>query len=507
MIRQLGFGMVVWAGICWGQDHSTVPVYNVTVIERSLQAVNYQYRAGPTEIDFKGTVLLPKGKGHAMVESHRGRTEIDAKVQNLTSPQKFGREYLTYVLWAISPEGAAHNICEIVPNGSDDAHVHVTTELQAFGLLITAEPYAAVRQPSDVVVLQNEVRPETIGKIEPIVARAELLPRGHYVLDKQASAAANPEGGPKVSMGEYEQLSDIYQAESALNAALLAHADTLAAETYDKARRLLEEAKQARMNRAGTSSVVQSAREAAQTAEDAKVIAEKRGQEAKIARAQSDSLIAQQEKAQAQAQTQQARLEAEQARAQIDSERAAREQAEARASAPQALPPPQEPAPARARVVMTQKDDSGTAQKVEYRRRVMAQVQKVAAVRDTPRGLVVTIPDGEFVETALRPAAGEQLERVAQALAGTNLSITVEGNTDTADTENFSARRAASVREALLSGGAPANSVIARGLGNSRLTESNASESGRMANRRVEVIISGNAMGDAALWDQAYRVK
>src|ERR1700721_1854844 len=158
----------------WRQQ---VPIYQVTVTERTVKAINYQYRNGPTPIDFRGTVLLPEAKGDAMVESKSGRTEIDAHIDHLPAPTRFGREYLTYVLWAITPEGHPKNLGELVAGSSDKAHVRVTTDLQAFGLIVTAEPYAAVRQPSDVVVLENEVRPDTVGNIEPIQVRYELMPR------------------------------------------------------------------------------------------------------------------------------------------------------------------------------------------------------------------------------------------------------------------------------------------------------------------------------------------
>src|SRR5690348_3777861 len=137
-------------------DDHAAPLYRVTVIERTAKAVNYQYRGEPTRVDFKGTVLMPPAKGHAWVESKRGRTEIDAYAEHLAASQRFGREYLTYVLWAISPEGHPHNLGEMIRSGSDKAHLLVTTDLQAFALIVTAEPYAAVRQPSDVVVMENE---------------------------------------------------------------------------------------------------------------------------------------------------------------------------------------------------------------------------------------------------------------------------------------------------------------------------------------------------------------
>src|SRR5271155_2495798 len=154
------------------------PIYRVTVVERTMKAINYAYRTGPTAIEFRGTVLLPKAKGGAIVESKQGRTEIDAHFENLTTPQGFGREYLTYVLWAITPEGRPRNLGEVVANSSNKASLRVTTDLKAFGLLVTAEPYSAVRQPGDVVVAENFVREDTIGKIEEMNVKYELMPRG-----------------------------------------------------------------------------------------------------------------------------------------------------------------------------------------------------------------------------------------------------------------------------------------------------------------------------------------
>lgn len=476
----------------------TVPLYNVTVIEHGLQAVNYQYRSGPTEIDFKGTVLLGKAKGHATVESHRGRTEIDAKLQGLTSPQGFGKEYLTYVLWAISPEGAAHNLGEVVTNGSNDAHLHVTTDLQAFGMLVTAEPYAAVRQPSDVVVLENQIRPETIGKIEPIQAKAELLPRGHYLLDKQKSEALLNPDTPKVSMSEYEQISQIYQAENALNLARMAHADTLASDTFLKAQKLLDDAKQKHLDKAGTSFVVQSAREAAQTADDARVIASKRAQEQRVASAELRAASAEQA-------AQQARADAEAARAQAEADRQAREQAEAKPPVVVAVttPPPPPPPVVEPPLVVRKEAQDAVNPQTQYRARILNQLKAVTETTDTPRGLVIVVPDSDFSGGNLRTGL-EVLSRIAQILAPTSLRVTVEGNTDSSATEALSQSRAESVRDALVNGGLRMNSIVARGLGNSRPTTSNATEAGRIANRRVEIVVTGGQIGDVPLWDRSY---
>src|SRR6204780_454766 len=184
--------------------NETAPIFHVTVVENTISAVNYQYRQGPTTIDFRGTVLMPEAKGEAIVESKRGRTEIDANFERMLPPQRFGREYLTYTLWAVTPEGGVRNLAEILPGASDKASLHVSTDLQAFGLIVTAEPYSATRHPSNVVVLENRVRPDTEGKIEQVQAKYELMPRGQYTWQEPAQLGAAATNAPKVSMDRYE---------------------------------------------------------------------------------------------------------------------------------------------------------------------------------------------------------------------------------------------------------------------------------------------------------------
>ena len=219
-----------------------VPLYRVTVIERTVDSVNYQYRAGPTKIDFRGTVLLPAAKGDATVESQQGRTSIDARFDGLEAPQRFGPEYLSYVLWAVTPDGRPHNLGEIVPNGSNKARLPVTTDLQAFGLIVTAEPYAAVRRPGDVVVLQNEIRPDTIGEIHPVMAKVELMPRGHYTWNVPASESAGVANAPKVSMSRYQAILQTYEAQNAMGIARAAGAQKYAPDVFAKAQQELAQA-------------------------------------------------------------------------------------------------------------------------------------------------------------------------------------------------------------------------------------------------------------------------
>jgi len=166
-----------------------VPVYKVQVVGRDIPAVNYFHRSGSTKIGFQGTSLLPEAKGSAVVESRRGRLVIDAKFEGLRPANGFGVEYLTYVLWAITPEGRPSNLGEVLPDGSK-SEITVTTPLQSFGLIVTAEPYYAVTMPSDVVVMENIVSQQTTGTIEPIDAHYELLQRGHALvaIDHQVPA-------------------------------------------------------------------------------------------------------------------------------------------------------------------------------------------------------------------------------------------------------------------------------------------------------------------------------
>ncbi|MBV9742392.1 MAG: OmpA family protein [Acidobacteriia bacterium] len=494
-------------------NRESVPLYRVTVVERNVDAVNYQYRSGPTKIDFRGTVLLSNAKGNATVESKRGRTEIDAHFDNLVPPTRFGREYLSYVLWAISPEGAPHNLGEIVPDSGNHGHLQVTTDLQVFGLLVTAEPFSSVRQPSDVVVLENQVRPDTLGSTQPIRAKYELMPRGHYTYDVQKSQALDQQvsNAPKVSMREYEALLELYEAQNAVAIARSDGAEQYAPNTFAKAEHAYQEAQRLQSIKADSSLIVQNAREAAQMAEDARVLADRRKQSEQLATAQTQAETARQAKQQAEADAQQARAEADAARAQaaaaqaqVESERTAREQAEAQARNAEAQadrlqtavinpPPPRTVA--------------SNEQKRDVRGHLLERLNAEFSTLDSPRGLIVTVNDASFSGAALRPEAAREVARVAAILAPlSGLRVAVQGYTDTAATQRLSGERAAAVRNALVSGGLATSMVSSEGLGASRPLTSNGSETGHIENRRVEIVVSGSALGSLPFWDRPYSV-
>src|SRR5437868_5180399 len=242
----------------------SVPLYRISVVDRTIKAINYFHRSGTTPIGFSGTTLLPDARGSATVESRRGRMVIDAKFDHLQPPNRFGPEYLTYVLWAITSEGRPQNLGEILLDGSKSA-INVTTDLQAFGLIVTAEPYYAVMQPSDAVVLENQVRPETTGKIEQVDAKYELLPRGQYV------ANVNPANLP-ATKSDHRVPLELDEARNAVQLAEAAQADQYAQESLQKARTELQNAEGFQHSHAGSKQVITAAREAVQDAEDARVI-------------------------------------------------------------------------------------------------------------------------------------------------------------------------------------------------------------------------------------------
>jgi flagellar motor protein MotB len=481
------------------QPGQNVPLYRVTVVERTVKAINYQYRSDPTQIDFRGTVLLPESKGDATVECKGGRTDIDAHFEHVRPPSRYGPEYLTYVLWAVTPEGHAENLGEVMAGSSDKAHLHVTTDLQAFGLIVTAEPYSAVRQPSDVVVMENEIRPDTIGRIEPIQVKYELMPRGEYTYNVPADLKAAEGTGPSVSMSEYEATVAVYQAQNALQIAKAAGADQYASDTFNRAQGILSNAQAMQTHKSDRNTVITLAREAAQTAEDARAIAIAKKHDTEIANARAQVAQEQQRRIQAEAEAQTARAEASADRAMLDQERNARQQSDGTA---QVTPPPPPPPPPAA-TMPAQPADAGTRQKRELRMNLYQQLTQAAlATTDTPRGLVVTLPDTDFEGRGVNGAVAARLSRIASIVAAhPGLMIEVDGNSDVAgvEAERLWDERDRAVRELLVSSGVPAGSITTRYLGSNRPLGPQAAQ-----NRRIEIAISGDAIGNQPSWDRSY---
>jgi outer membrane protein OmpA-like peptidoglycan-associated protein len=507
-----------WAQVVEHPDPQ--PIYRVTVVSRTLEAVNYEHRGGPTMIDFQGTVLLAKAKGQAVVESKRGRVSIDAKLEHLEPPTRFGPEYLTYVLWAISPEGRPRNLGEVLVDSSNKAHITVTSEMQSFGMIVTAEPYYSVTIPSDVVVMENVVRPDTIGTRELVTAKYELLPRGQYTMNIQPAqlhsvAAAEAE---KLPYDRYEALLELYQAENAVQIAQSLGADRYAPEPFGKAVAMLHDARALYDRKQDTHMIVSNAREATQMAEDARTISVKRREEERVNRERQQSQDEEgrlrrehrdAELAQAQAAAEQADAE----RAALEA-RAAIEQARAIAAENAVQSRPQPPPPLVATPVRPAEYELTAAQH-QSRAELLAGLNALLATRDTPRGLVVIVPDAMFEPgqgTVPRPTASERLMRVASLVsARPGIMLRVEGYMDDhaggEQADVLSQTRAETVRATLVRYGVNPGSASAVGFGKARPIASNATPSGREENRRVEIVIAGPSIGGMALWERTYSLK
>src|ERR1700723_4322047 len=430
----LCFSMMAGAQQQQTPEQQNQSFYHITLVGKTITSVSYQHRGGSTMIDFRGTPLLPLAKGSAKVDSKQGSIVVSANFRDLQPAQVFGREYLTYVLWAITPEGKPSNLGELVLDGTK-SQLTATTNLQSFGMIVTAEPYFAVNVPSDVVVLENVLRADTVGTSEQVSANYELLKRGQYTYDMSKMREPITEINPKVPL-------ELYEARNAVAIAQSAGADTLAPDAYQKASSSLANAESLMSRKANKKDVIAAARDAVQTAADARQIAVQR--------------------------TAQNQRDAAQAAAQAAQDAAAKAEADKQA----------------------------------LRAALLDQFNRILPTTDTPRGLQVNMADVLFAfgKYDLQPPAREALAKFSGiVLAHPGLHLAVEGYTDSVGSDAFnqtlSEQRANTVRAYLVTQGLDPNSITATGFGKSNPVASNDTPAGRQENRRVEIIISGEVIG------------
>jgi outer membrane protein OmpA-like peptidoglycan-associated protein len=477
-------------------EQNGIYIFRVKVVQRNLDCVNYLHRSGSTTIGFAGTPLLSGARGEAKVTSERGGITIEARFDGLTPANGFGKEYLTYVLWAISPDGRAQNLGEVLPAGTKN-NIRVTTALQSFGLIVTAEPYFSVTEPSDVVVLQNVIREDkTAGVLEKVNANYFLLPRGTYAETAGAHTVANP-----VTRNEHSPL-ELYEADNALRIAQDAGADKYAPEIMKQAMLDLQNASDLDSNKHRDEKMeITEAREAVERAEDARVASlRKQAVEAAAATvvakdlAQADAAQSQQQAAQAQLEAQQSQMQAEQAKLQAQQAQAAKAQADAARAQAEA-----EAAEAKAKA----DEASKVAQSAEeVREKLRQQLNSVLATSETARGLIVNMSDVLFDtgKYTLKPSTQVSLAKVAGILeAYPGLKVQVEGYTDSVGSDDFNQKlsdnRAAAVKDFLVSQGVSPNNISSQGFGKNDPVADNSSASGRAQNRRVNMVVSGDAIG------------
>lgn len=533
------------------KQQESSPLYRVTVVARTTKAINYRHLSGPTQIDFRGTVLLPFSKGQAWVESKRGAIRIQAQFDKLEPATRFGPEFLTYVLWAVSPEGRADNLGEVLMNGSK-SKLDVTAQLQAFALIVTAEPYFAVTQPSEVVVLENIVRADTLGSVEEMDAKFDLLQRSQYTY---------VQGNSQPVRADLNTPYGLLEARNAVQIAKAAGAGQYATNSFQKASQLLQQAEASLTHKGDKKQIEMSAREAVQTAEDARAITVKRREEERLTQ---ERAAAAQREATAKAQTEAA--ERANLQAQLAAERAAREKAEAEAAraAAQVQQQAAQAAAENSRLAAEQASRDRTAaeaarasamaqqqvamaaanqasrdkaqaeaaraaaqadadkarkaaeqaesEKADLRAKLLAQLNTILQTRDSARGLIVNMSDVLFDTGSytLKPGAREKLAKISGiVLAHPGLSLQIEGHTDSVGSDEYnqqlSDRRAGSVQEFLVQQGVAAGTVTAVGFGKMEPVASNDTAEGRQLNRRVELVVNGADIGTTAGGSQTSR--
>jgi outer membrane protein OmpA-like peptidoglycan-associated protein len=518
-------------------ENGPTPIYRITVVARTTKAINYNHRSGSTRIGFRGTALMPEARGEAKVQSEQGVIKINAEMEKLGPATQFGHEYLTYVMWAITPEGRATNVGEVLLNHSGRTKLDATTQLQSFGLIVTAEPYFAVTQPSDVVVMENFVRTDTVGTIEEVDAKYELLQRGQYVLNVKPGDIHPRELNSKVPL-------ELYEARNAVEIARWTGAEQYAGDTFQKAVVGLENAEGYLIGRAGKKPIGTVAREAVQMAEDARIITVKKIEEEQLA---TERRVGAEREAAALSETDRVTREAEQARLtavesadrvrrETDAETAAaraeadrlRRENDARTLASQTEADRlKQESDARLLAANTETDRlkqeneaqriaaqadldraakekaQAEAERTQLRADLLLQFNAILETRDTARGLIVNMSDVLFdtAKHTLRPAAREKLAKVAGIISGhPGLRLAVEGYTDSVGGDDYNQKlsedRGTAVRDYLTKEGVVGTSVTSQGFGKSQPVASNDTAAGRQQNRRVELVVSGEIIGE-----------
>jgi outer membrane protein OmpA-like peptidoglycan-associated protein len=448
------------------------------LVTKSVQAVGYEVGGGGTKVDLNGTELMPEAKGEVKVEikSKAGAADIELSAKGLKPPSSLGAEFLTYVVWVVTPEGRTGNTGELLINKNGEGKLTATTPAQTFSLIVTAEPYSLVRIPSEMVAMQSQARKGTKGKIFP-VNEYKLMRRAQY------QRLGNPLAltlDPNIPLAMYE-------ARNAVDIAKSHGAEKDAPDIYSKAVASLQMAENALASKANKNTVTSDARQTVQFAEDARALAVRRQEEERIAQ-ERDAAAA---KAKAEAE---AKAAAEAAEAKRISDAAA---AEAKEKSDAEIAAKEE----KIRQAEEQKK-AAEREKQQLRAKLLEQFNRVLPTTDTSRGLVVNMGDVLFDtgKSDLRTDAREALSKLTGIVLNyPSLHLTIEGHTDSTGGAEFnqalSEKRADSVRDYLVGQGLDTSSLSAQGLGMSNPVADNNTAQGRQKNRRVEIIVSGEVIG------------
>jgi outer membrane protein OmpA-like peptidoglycan-associated protein len=474
------------AGLCMAQTQQSEPAANV--ISGNVAAIGYPVGGGGTRVDMLGTPAASQASGEAKVDAKTGGTGIALKVAGMPQPTMLGAEFLTYVLWTVTPDGTTTNLGEIPIDKNGQGKLDANAQSQTFALIVTAEPYYAVRIPSELIILTNETRKNTKGKIYPDNSY-KLMRRSEYA--KLGNPLALKPDLKKVPL-------DIYEARNAVDIAKSRGAEQYAPEIFSKAQSSLQMVENALGQDSGKNQLISTARQTIQFAEDARALAVRRETAERIQKEKEDAAAAAAAQAKAEADGQ-AAAEARR-QAELTAAREAQMKAEAAAQAAQAS---FQQAALKAKE-QAARDEAARAQAATaaLRAQLLRQLNDVLQTTDTPRGLVVNMADVLFQtgKYELNNEAQLKLAKLAGIIqAHPGLNLTIEGYTDTTGTADFnmtlSQQRADAVRQFLVTQGLSADSITSKGLGEADPIADNSTAAGRKLNRRVEIIVSGEVIG------------
>jgi outer membrane protein OmpA-like peptidoglycan-associated protein len=464
------------------QSEQNVPAKDL--VTKSVNAIGFPVGGGGIKVDLKGTELMTQANGEAKVEAKQGKTNIEVSVTGVEPPTKFGAEFLTFVLWAVTPDGRTGNLGELIANKNGEAKLNATTPAQTFSLIVTAEPYFAVRLPSEIVIMGSEARKNTKGKLFP-VKEYKLMKRGQY----------EKLGNPLALTPDIERVPlELYEARNAVDIAKSRGAEADAVEIFSKAKGSLEIAENALARKADKKEIISTSRQTVQFAEDSRALAAQRQEERRIA--SEREAAAAQAKAQAEA-----RAATEAAEAKRKSDEEAKRQAELAAAKEAQMKAEADALKAKEEAA---KGEAERAKKAaaDLRAQLLQQFNRILETRDTERGLVVNMGDVlfDFGKYDLRPDAREKLAKLSGIILGhPGLNLAVEGHTDNVGSDEvnlkLSERRAETVRGYLIEQGLADNTVTSYGFGKTSPVSDNSSAAGRQKNRRVEIVVSGEVIG------------
>ncbi len=485
--------MVLMAGVCSAQTQQAEPAEpSANVISGTVAAIGYPVGGGGTKVTMVATPAAPQTSGEARVDAKVGGTQVSLKVAGMPQPTVLGAEFLTYVLWTVTPDGTTTNLGEIPIDKTGQGKLDVTAQSQTFALIVTAEPYYAVHIPSELVVLVNETRKNTKGKIYPDNSY-KLMRRSEYA--KQGNPLALTPDLKKIPL-------DIYEARNAVEIAKSRGAEQYAPEVFSKATSSLQMAEIALAQNSSKNQLISAARQTIQFAEDARSLAVRRETAQRIQQEKEAAAAAAAAKAKAAADAQ----AAEEARrqAELTAAKEAQMKAEAAAQAAQAASQAAAQQAALQAKAQAARDEAARAQAATeaLRAELLRQLNDVLQTTDSPRGLVVNMADvlfetGKYALSSDAQLKLAKLSGIIQAHPGLNLAI--EGYTDTTGTAEFnmtlSQQRADTVRTFLITQGLSPDTITAKGLGESNPIADNSTAAGRKLNRRVEIIVSGSIIG------------